>query len=174
MLLVLFASLLGAQAKPEVVIAAAANLTQAMQAIGPAFEAETGIHPVFSFASTSQLAQQIEYGAPFDVFLSADAEHVEQLDRKGLLASATRAVYAQGIVALWIPGGAKVPVSRLEDLTDPRIRVIAIAKPELAPENIIDSCIKNAMISAKKGGALIAGCNRGASRATREFFRWNG
>src|SRR5713101_7330550 len=101
--LILLASLLGAQPKPEIVIAAAANLTQAMQAIGPSFEAETGIHPVFSFASTSQLAQQIEYGAPFDVFLAADAEHVDQLDLKGLLAPASRAVYAQGIVALWIP-----------------------------------------------------------------------
>ena len=131
--LLLLVSALAAQSKPEVVIAAAANLTQAMQAIGPSFEARTGIRPVFSFASTSQLAQQIEYGAPFDVFLAADAEHVEQLERKGLLAPASRAVYAQGIVALWIPGGGRVPVGRLEDLADPRIRVIAIAKPELAP-----------------------------------------
>jgi molybdate transport system substrate-binding protein len=135
--LLLLASFLGnfaeAQPKPEIVIAAAANLTQAMQAMGPAFEAETGIHPVFSFGSTSQLAQQIEYGAPFDVFLAADAEHVDQLDRKGLLAPASRAVYAQGIAALWIPNGDKVPVHRLEDLTNSQIRVIAIAKPELAP-----------------------------------------
>ena len=58
---------------PEIVIAAAANLTEAFRALGPIFERETGVHPVFSFASTAQLAQQIEYAAPFDVFAAADS-----------------------------------------------------------------------------------------------------
>ncbi len=62
MLLVLFASF---QAKPENVIAVSVNVTQAMLALEPSFEAEAGVHLVFSFASTSQLAQQIEHGAPF-------------------------------------------------------------------------------------------------------------
>ncbi len=122
-----------AQPKPEVVVAAAANLTQALKGIGPAFEAETGIHPVFSAASTAQLAQQIEYGAPFDVFLAADTEHVDQLVRKNLIDPASRAVYARGVIALWTPQGDTQGVRRLEDLVSPEIRVIAIAKPELAP-----------------------------------------
>lgn len=122
-----------AQPKSEVVIAAAANLTQALKEIGPAFEADTGIHPVFSAASTAQLAQQIEYGAPFDVFLAADEEHVAQLVRKGLIEPGSRAVYARGVIALWIPPGTKPGVKRMEDLIAPEIRVIAVAKPELAP-----------------------------------------
>jgi len=131
--LVLMASWAGAQHKPELVIAAAANLTEAFQSLGPKFEAETGIHPVFSFASTAQLTQQIENSAPFDVFASADSAHIDELDRKGLLLPGNRTVFAQGVVALWIPPGSKAAVKRIEDLSRPEVRVIAIAKPELAP-----------------------------------------
>jgi molybdate transport system substrate-binding protein len=117
-------------AKPEVTVAAAANLTAIFQQLGPRFEQESGIHPVFSFGSTAQLARQIENSAPFDVFAAADAEHVEALDHQGLLAPGTRAVYATGILALWIP---KAVVSRIEDLASQDVRTIAVAKPELAP-----------------------------------------
>src|SRR5258708_39209794 len=81
-------------ARPEVTVAAAANLTEVFERLGPRFEAQTGIHPVFSFASTAQLAQQIENQAPFDVLAAADAVHVEDLDRKRLLVPGTRATYA--------------------------------------------------------------------------------
>jgi molybdate transport system substrate-binding protein len=105
--------------KREVTVAAAANLNEVFQVIGPQFEAATGIHPVFSFASTAQLAMQIANGAPFDVFAAADVEHVPE----------PRVIYATGILALWFPGKP----GSLEDLTQPAVKVIAMAKPELAP-----------------------------------------
>jgi molybdate transport system substrate-binding protein len=114
-------------------VAAAANLTAALQAAGPKFEAATGIHPAFSFASTAQLAQQIENAAPFDVFLAADAAHAGELEQRHLLAPGTRAVYAVGVLALWLPPGSPAAVSRIEDLVSPSVRTIAMAKPELAP-----------------------------------------
>ena len=117
--------------RPSLAVAAAANLTAALQAAGPKFEAQTGIHPVFSFSSTAQLAQQIENAAPFDVFLAADASHAGDLEKKGLLVPGTRAVYAIGVLALWLP--SNTTVSRIEDLTGPSVKTIAIAKPELAP-----------------------------------------
>jgi molybdate transport system substrate-binding protein len=113
-------------------VAAAANLTAVAQELGSQFEATTRIHPVFSFGSTAQLMQQIENGAPFDLFLAADAEHVEQLDKKGLLVPGSRAAYAIGVLALWVPSRA-IPVKSIEDLVLSRVRVISIAKPELAP-----------------------------------------
>ncbi|HKD10338.1 MAG TPA: molybdate ABC transporter substrate-binding protein [Bryobacteraceae bacterium] len=119
--------------KSEVAIAAAANLSEVLQVIGPRFEAATGIHPVFSFASTAQLALQIEHSAPFDVFAAADVEHVEQLEKKGLLTPGSKAVYATGILALWIPPAAKAKIDKVSDVTQPPVRVIALAKPELAP-----------------------------------------
>lgn len=123
----------GAHPAPRVTIAAAANLTDVFQVIGPEFEAATGVHPVFSFGSTAQLTQQIENSAPFDVFAAADATHVAELDRRGLLLAHSRAVYARGILALWIPPGAKAVIDRIEDLANPDVRFIAAAKPELAP-----------------------------------------
>src|SRR5580704_7995541 len=114
-------------------IAAAANLTEVLTAAGPAFESQTGIHPVFSFASTAQLEQQIENAAPFDIFLAADVSHVDQLDQKHLLVAGSRAVYAIGVLALWIPPKSPAAVSGIEDLVSPTVRNIAIAKPELAP-----------------------------------------
>jgi molybdate transport system substrate-binding protein len=123
----------GQTPKREVTVAAAANLGDVFQALGPQFEAATGIHPVFSFASTAQLAQQIENSAPFDVFAAADVEHVEQLDRKGLLLRGSRAVYATGILALWIPPGSPAKIDGPEGLVQPAVKVISLAKPELAP-----------------------------------------
>ena len=119
--------------KTELTVAAAANLMEVFHRIGPRFEAETGIHPVFSFASTAQLARQIESAAPFDVFTAADSEHVEELDQKNLLLPGSREVYAVGVLALWIPPRSEAHISRIEDLTSPEVRVIAIANPELAP-----------------------------------------
>ncbi len=116
----------------RITVAAAANLSEAAQTLGPQFESQTGIHPVFSFASTAQLTTQIENAAPFDVFLSADAQHVDELDQKGLLSPGTSSVYAIGVLALWIPSSSLV-IQRVEDLASPEVRVIAVAKPELAP-----------------------------------------
>jgi molybdate transport system substrate-binding protein len=120
-------------AKSEIIVAAAANLVDVFGQIGPQFEAQTGIHPVFSFASTAQLTQQIENSAPFDAFAAADSEHVAKLESEKLLVPGSRTVYALGVLAMWIPAGSKAQVSRLEELGSPSVRVIAIANPELAP-----------------------------------------
>src|SRR5665213_4481612 len=97
----------GQTAKREVTVGAAANLSTVFQEVGPQFEAATGIHPVFSFASTAQLAMQIEGGAPYDVFAAADVDHIDQLEKKGLLLAGSRAVYATGVLALWVPPGSR-------------------------------------------------------------------
>jgi molybdate transport system substrate-binding protein len=117
----------------EITVAAAANLTEVAQALGAEFEAQTKIHAVFSFGSTAQLATQIENSAPFDVFLSADAEHADQLDREGLLVPGSDAVYAVGVLALWIPPASKASAGTVKDLAAKDVQVIAIANPKLAP-----------------------------------------
>lgn len=94
---------------------------------------ETGIHVVFSFASTAQLEQQAENGAPFDVIAAADRQHIDMLEKKGLLIPGSRKIYAHGVLALWIPPGGPAGIQRIEDLTSDQAKVIAVAKPELAP-----------------------------------------
>ena len=117
----------------EITVAAAANLIEVAQTLGSEFEAQTKIHPIFSFGSTAQLATQIENSAPFDVFMAADAEHVDKLDHEGLLVPGSNAVYAVGVLALWIPPSSKAQVNKVEDLAAKDVRVIAVANPQLAP-----------------------------------------
>jgi len=127
------ASLAQTAAKPEITVAAAANLTEVAQTLGMEFEAKTKIHPVFSFASTAVLTTQIENSAPFDVFLSADAEHVDKLDHEGLLTPGSDTVYAVGVLALWIPPTSKAHIAKVDDLNSKDVKVIALANPKLAP-----------------------------------------
>jgi len=116
---------------PELRIAAASNLTAVAPLLAAAFLRTTGIRAVFSFASTSQLARQIEEGAPFDVFAAADSTHVDELLKKNLIVPGTAQVYAAGVLSVWFPAGPAT--LRLEDLTGRKIRAIALARPELAP-----------------------------------------
>ena len=117
----------------EIVVAAAANLTDAFGEMGKRFTARTGVKVTNSFGATADLAKQIENGAPFDVFASADVEHVEELARKGLLADAPRGVYARGRLVLWLPQGSGSRVERVEDLTGEGVTHVAVAKPDVAP-----------------------------------------
>jgi len=121
-----------APARPELNVATAANLTKVFAALGQSFEQQTGIHVIFSFGATAQLAQQIEHGAPFDVFAAADTEHIDDLAKKSLILPSTRAIYARGKLVLWVPE-ARVPVERIEDLARAGVTHVAIANPQLAP-----------------------------------------
>lgn len=117
----------------ELIVAAAANLTDAFVEIGARFTSETGIRAVFSFGATADLSKQIENGAPFDVFAAADTAHIELLEREGLLTPGTRALYARGRLVMWLPPGSTLKVGRIEDITAKPFERIAIAKPDVAP-----------------------------------------
>ncbi|MDQ6652142.1 MAG: molybdate ABC transporter substrate-binding protein [Acidobacteriota bacterium] len=117
----------------ELIVAAAANLTDAFAEIGARFTHETGIRVVFSFGATADLSKQIENGAPFDVFAAADTAHIELLERKGLFTPGTRAVYARGRLVMWLPPGSTLKAGRIEDITAKPFERIAIAKPDVAP-----------------------------------------
>jgi molybdate transport system substrate-binding protein len=119
--------------RSEINVAAAANLTDAFNELGKEFTSRTGIRVVYSFGATADLSKQIEQGAPFDVFASADVEHVEGLNNKKLLVSDTAAIYARGRLVLWIPAGSRVSISRIEDVTQSGVERIAVAKPDVAP-----------------------------------------
>jgi molybdate transport system substrate-binding protein len=127
----------GARQEPEpaakLTVAAAANLTDVFAAEGQAFQAKTGIDVVFSYGATAQLAQQIDNGAPFDLFASADTEHIDSLISIKKLTADSRAVYAVGQLVLWIPKGEASGIRELKDITGPKVRFLAVAQPDLAP-----------------------------------------
>lgn len=113
-------------------IAAAANLADVFETVRKDFVRATGIPVSLSFGSTQQLTQQIENGAPFDLFAAADRDHIDRLKRQNLLAPSSDALYALGHLVLWCAATPDVARS-LADLRKPEIRYVAIAKPETAP-----------------------------------------
>lgn len=114
-------------------MAAAANLTDAFAEMAKEFTAQTGISVRLSFGATADLARQIENNAPFDVFASADVEHVDRLKGLGMLLPGTSNLFARGRLVLWIPEGSRFQLTRIEDITRPEVERISIAKPDLAP-----------------------------------------
>jgi molybdate transport system substrate-binding protein len=120
-------------AAQEITVAAAANLTDAFTEVSNQFTAKTGVRVVCSFASTADLTKQIENGGPFDVFASADVEHIDALDKEGLVIPGSKAVYALGQLVLWIPSQSQANINSIGDIVNSNIKTIAIAKPDLAP-----------------------------------------
>ena len=119
------------QDRRTLTIAAAANLNPVFEEIGRAFTVHTGVRVVNSYASTAQLAHQIENGAPFDVFAAADTAHVDKLVGSRKLLKDTRTIYARGKLVLWVP--KLESIRTLTNLTSEDVRLVAIASPEAAP-----------------------------------------
>jgi molybdate transport system substrate-binding protein len=135
LLLVLSCALFAQEHKPArtLTVAAAANLTDVFGEVAKALEAQTGIAVVYSFGATANLTMQAEHGAPFDVFAAADVVHIDRLDKEGLLTAGSKAVYARGKLVLWVPPGSRAHVTRIEDLRNADVRIVAVANPKLAP-----------------------------------------
>lgn len=114
-------------------VSAASDLDDALADLGQVWEQETGHRVRFNIGSTGQLAQQIERGAPVDVFAAANQSFIEDLDRLGLVHSDTKALYGVGRLTLWQRQDSAVVVHTLEDLRQPEITRIAMANPDHAP-----------------------------------------
>jgi molybdate transport system substrate-binding protein len=114
-------------------VSAASDLTPAFQELGRQFEQQGGAKVTFNFGSTGQLAQQIEQGAPVDLFAAANVSFIEGLEKKNLIITDTKALYAQGRVTLWTRDDSPLKLERVEDLARPEFKKVAIANPEHAP-----------------------------------------
>ncbi len=112
-------------------IAVATNFRPAAEVLAKGFQADTGHEIRLVAGATGKLAAQIVNGAPFDAFLSADAETPERLASTGHAIAGTQFTYATGTLVLWSPDAA-------HDLSDPAAalsaaRHVALANPKLAP-----------------------------------------
>ncbi len=129
-----------AQPRPPLTVFAAASLTDALQAVGKAYTASTGVPVRFSFASSSLLARQIESGATADLFVSADRQWMDHVERAGLLAPGTRRNLLRGRLVLIAPADAHVAlrIARgfpLAAALGPDGR-LAVGDPEYVPAGI--------------------------------------
>jgi molybdate transport system substrate-binding protein len=125
----------GGAGQATVRVAAAADLKFALDEVVELVEAEhpdIRVAPVYGSSGT--FLQQIENGAPFDLFLSADLSYPRALVESGKAAEEDLFPYAVGRLVLWVPDGSPVdPQDGLGVLTDPGLRRVSIANPEHAP-----------------------------------------
>lgn len=131
----ILALLIGAAPKGiagEVRVAVASNFLGAVHQLVPVFEARSGDTVTVSAGSTGKLYAQISQGAPFDVFLAADARRPRLLEEQGLALPGSRFTYARGQLALWRGGGA-LPAHPWDALVEPGVRFVSIANPRTAP-----------------------------------------
>ncbi|MDB4989520.1 MAG: Molybdenum transporter, periplasmic molybdenum-binding protein ModA [Myxococcaceae bacterium] len=113
-------------------VAAASDLTAAFAELGKVFEQESKQHVEFSFGASGLLTKQLEQGAPFDMFASANNQFVDKLTGLGVCDPKTKAPYARGHLVAWSKQDGP-PLHQLGELVEPRFRRIALANPETAP-----------------------------------------
>ncbi|GAB4022854.1 molybdate ABC transporter substrate-binding protein [Spirosoma koreense] len=129
-LLVLLLLSAGVSAQP-LRVAVAANAQFVMEKLRVAFQQKTGLTVETIVNSSGKLTTQIQQGAPYDVFLSADMTYPQTLHQQGLTTAAP-VVYAYGTLVLWTAGDMPL-VADLKMLVNPAVRHIAIANPATAP-----------------------------------------
>ncbi|UCH48143.1 MAG: molybdate ABC transporter substrate-binding protein [Betaproteobacteria bacterium] len=118
----------------ELIVSAAASLTNAFSEIGKAFEQTgSGDSAVMNFGGSGKLLQQIDRGAPVDVFASADQQTMDSAQQKGLLADDTRVDFARNSLVLIAPADSTLNITRLDDLRAEKIRRIAVSNPASVP-----------------------------------------
>jgi molybdate transport system substrate-binding protein len=119
----------------QIRVAAAADLTYVLADLKPVYESQTHNKLQIVYGSSGNFYSQIQNGAPFDVFLSADLEYPRKLRTAGLVDAGTFYRYAVGEIAIWAPENSRLDLGgrTWKALLDPQVRKIAIANPEHAP-----------------------------------------
>jgi molybdate transport system substrate-binding protein len=119
---------------PPLRVAAASDLRQALPVLAADYQRRSGVSVEATFGSSGKLFAQIENGAPFDAYFSANAAFPRKLEASGLTVPGTRFPYAVGRLVLWTQRGSGVAVGKgLSVLTDARVTKVAIANPAHAP-----------------------------------------
>jgi molybdate transport system substrate-binding protein len=145
-------------------VAAASDLQFALTEVAEAFHRETGHGVRLIFGSSGNIATQIQHGAPFEMFLSADEELVAELAQRGFAEGAGE-LYAIGRIVIFVPHGSPLKADpELVDLraatTDGRLTRLAIANPEHAPYGRrAEEALRHAGIWGALSGKLVLGEN---------------
>jgi molybdate transport system substrate-binding protein len=119
----------------EITVAAASDLSPASAELRAGFERQSGHKVNWINGSSGLFARQVEAGAPFDVFLSADEKIVEDLVTTKKVLAGSPKIYARGRLGLWSKKAAEAKAGSLalSQLEAPDVRFIAIANPAHAP-----------------------------------------
>src|SRR5689334_751592 len=130
-----FSFAFAAQARAdELVVSAAASLTNAFKAVGDAYEKEhPGTKLLFNFGASDVLMQQIVKGAPADVFASADQKAMDKAAEQKVIVPSTRKDFAANSLVLIVPTDSKLAPSNLNELTSASVKRISYGDPASVP-----------------------------------------
>jgi len=125
----------GRSVAPTLLVAAAADLSSALKEIADGHQKKSGVEVKLSFGASGALTQQIQNGAPFDLFFSADMDYPRQLIAASQADGATLYQYAVGKLVLWAPADSPLDLEHkgMNVLLDPSVKKIAMANPQHAP-----------------------------------------
>ncbi len=147
----------------ELHITAASDLQPVLPALAAAYEKATGVHIVPSFGSSATVAQQIENGAPADLFLSADFIHPEELVAANLasgLSGSAPTPYAHGVLVLWARKDSPAQPLTIDSLTKPSVKKVAIANDLHAPYGLAaTAALKSLGLTAQLAPKLVVAEN---------------
>lgn len=169
MALVLALALAGGCRKREasaLVVHGAASLTESLTAVSEAYAAQGGAEVTLVFGPTSQLARQIQSGAPADVFVSADEAWMDTLDDAGLLQAGTRRELLRNRLVLIVPREAEFVPRSLAELASPQLRTLAVAGENVPAGRYADTVLSEAGLAT----ALAPKLTRGDS--VRTVLHW--
>lgn len=146
----------------ELLVAAAADLSSALQDITDRYQKRSGVTLKLSFGASGALTQQIQNGAPFDLFFSADMDYPRKLIAAGDADGTSLYEYAVGKLVLWAPANSTLDLSGkgMSVLLDPSVKKIAIANPEHAPYGrAAVAALKHAGLYERVSDRLVLGEN---------------
>jgi len=123
----------------ELLVSAAASLTDALKEIGVAFQSKSKNKVTFTFGPSSTLARQIEEGAPADIFFSADLPQIDTLDKNGRLEPGSRKNLLSNQLVIIVPAESKLAITSPKDLLKPEVKKIALAEPTSVPVGVYSS-----------------------------------
>lgn len=129
-------SLFGGEKDKVLRVAVASNFAAPANQLAAEFERKSGINVYLSFGSSGKLYAQLRHGAPFDIFLSADAIKPKALVEEGLAVAESEFVYALGQLALWPLEKRVTAEAALAELHQENIDKVAIANPRFAPYGV--------------------------------------
>ncbi len=118
----------------ELTLSVAISMKDAVQELGARFVRERpGTVLRYNFGGSGELQKQIEAGAPVDLFVSAAARQMDELETKGLIVPATRRVFASNVLVAVKPVDSTVDIAKPRDLLGPRVQRIVIGNPKTVP-----------------------------------------
>lgn len=123
----------------EIVVSAAASLSDVLKEIGQSYQSQSKHKVLLTLGPSNFLARQIEEGAPADIFFSADLAQMDILEKNGRLEPGTRRNLLSNQLVMIVPADSKIPLTMPEDLLRSVVKKIALADPAAVPVGVYTS-----------------------------------